>query len=405
MRDSVWKWQLVDDIRQIDAATWDDVMQPDTPFNCHSFLCALEQSGCASADSGWLPMHLVLYQQDELVAVLPLYRKLHSYGEYVFDWAWADAYERYQLAYYPKLVTAMPFTPATGVRLGIKQGVDRQTVFSLIIQVLQSELVEHSSWHGLFMTEAESLEWQQASLQPATMRASTDAPTQQARLLPRQGCQYHWHNRQYQSFDDFLEQLTSSKRKNIRKERRQVAEWDYRWRSGSEISAAVWQRFFLCYRMTYLKRSGHGGYLNQAFFQSLSEFMADSVKLLLVCAHGDEDAQAVACALYFHAPDSDTLYGRYWGCLEEYDGLHFETCYYRGIDYCITHQLACFNAGAQGEHKVLRGFEPVITYSWHLIAEPAFEQAISEFCQAEIKQNQTYMLQLVAALPYKQTAS
>ncbi|WP_417761514.1 GNAT family N-acetyltransferase [Shewanella sp.] len=402
MRESGWSWQLVNDISQIDAATWDELMQPDTPFNRHSFLLALEQSRCVSLDAGWQPLHLVLLHNEQPVALMPLYRKRHSYGEYVFDWAWADAYDQYQLAYYPKLVSAIPFTPATGARLGIKAGIERSTVFSLVTQVLQNELAEHSSWHGLFMTEAESQEWQHSSQQPAVLSASAEAPTHQAQLLPRQGCQYHWHNRQYQSFDDFLAQLTSSKRKNIRKERRQVAEWDYRWRSGGEISATVWQRFFLCYRMTYLKRSGHGGYLNQAFFQSLSELMADSVKLLLVCTHGDSDEQAVACALYFHAPASDTLYGRYWGCLEEYDGLHFETCYYRGIDYCIEHQLACFNAGAQGEHKVLRGFEPVKTYSWHMIAEPAFERAIKQFCQDEMLQNQHYMDQLWQALPYKQ---
>ncbi|KFZ38012.1 hypothetical protein HR45_05735 [Shewanella mangrovi] len=401
MRNGVWKWRLVDDISQIPAAQWDEVMQPDTPFNCHSFLLALEQSGCVSADTGWLPMHLALYQHDELVALLPLYRKFHSYGEYVFDWAWVDAYEKYQLAYYPKLVTAVPFTPATGARLGIKVGIDQNTVLSLVEQVLQNELAEHSSWHGLFLTASEFAAWQQAHQRVAPL-AAAESSTHQARLLSREGCQYHWHNRDYQTFDDFLAELTSSKRKNIRKERRQVAAWDYRWRSGNEISTAVWQRFFLCYRMTYLKRSGHGGYLNQAFFQSLSERMSDSVKLLLVCADGDADEEAVACALYFHTATGDTLYGRYWGCLAEYDGLHFETCYYRGIDYCIEHQLSCFNAGAQGEHKVLRGFEPVKTYSLHLIAEPAFEQAISEFCLTEIQQNQRYMQQLLDALPYKQ---
>ncbi|QSX35478.1 N-acetyltransferase [Shewanella avicenniae] len=377
-------------------------MQPDTPFNCHSFLLALEQSGCVGAESGWLPMHLVLYQDTQLMAVMPLYRKFHSYGEYVFDWSWADAYDKYQLSYYPKLVSAIPFTPATGARLAIKAGVDRQAVTAMVQQVLQRELQEHSSWHGLFLSSTETAVWHDAAETEIQLSAFVEAPAHHAKLIRREGCQYHWYNRGYSSFDDFLAELSSSKRKNIRKERRQVAEWDYRWRSGAEISPALWQRFFLCYRMTYLKRSGHGGYLNQAFFQSLTASMGDSVKLLLVCAHGDSDEQAVAAALYFHTPNSDTLYGRYWGCLEQHDGLHFEACYYQGIDYCIAQKLACFNAGAQGEHKVLRGFEPVKTYSLHMIAEPAFEQAIADFCQEEIKHNQQYMDGLSAALPYRQ---
>ena len=425
MSGATWSWQLLPNIKAIGAAQWQQLMQPTTPFNSYGFLYALEASGCVGAPSGWQPQHLALYRQaeftndtvaatnaplGELVAILPLYQKSHSYGEYVFDWSWADAYEQYQLAYYPKLVSAIPFTPVTGERLGISAALseaDNSYAQRLIQTVLQSLLAENSSFHGLFLSTDEIAHWQQAAKSPlplSTHQAAHNqaAPRDPAKLITREGCQYHWFNRGYHSFDDFLATLTSNKRKNLRKERRQASEWDYRWRTGAELTSAIWRRFYDCYRMTYLKRSGHNGYLNQAFFELLGELMPDSVQLLLVCGHGDADEDAVACALYFHTPNDDTLYGRYWGCLAEYDTLHFEACYYQGIDYCIAKQLRCFNAGAQGEHKVLRGFEPVLTQSVHLIADPRFEAAIADFCHTERVHNQQAMAQLRDALPYKQ---
>lgn len=428
MSGAKWHWQLLPNIEQVGAARWQQLMAPDTPFNGYAFLFALEKSGCVSADTGWQPQHLALYRQvdcaihesvdtenpsqtplGELVALLPLYQKSHSYGEYVFDWSWADAYKQYQLAYYPKLVSAIPFTPVAGKRLAIHprlSAAEQHYARQLMQTVLQSLLANHSSWHGLFLSNAECAAWQAAAASPLRLTAASDPAHPEpncARLLQRHGCQFHWFNRDYHSFDEFLATLTSSKRKNLRKERRQASEWDYRWRSGAQLTAAIWQRFYDCYRMTYLKRSGHNGYLNQRFFALLGELMPESVQLLLVCGHGDADEDAVACALYFHTPDDDTLYGRYWGCLAEYDALHFEACYYQGIDYCIAHQLRCFNAGAQGEHKVLRGFEPVLTQSLHLIADQRFEAPISDFCQAEQTHNQQYMAQLQDALPYKHT--
>lgn len=375
--------RFLDSLDSIVADDWNQVVgSSGYPFMRHQFLAALERSGCVgSSESGWLGEHALVERDGRLVAVMPLYRKLHSYGEYVFDWRWAEAYERYGRRYYPKLVAAIPFTPATGPRFGIVDGEDTQAVCHVLVNALRERVVVEklSSLHLLFP---------QAEQRDLILQCG---------LSLRRGVQYHWFNRGYTTFDDFLGALSSRKRKGLRREREQVAQAGVtlRWLRGGEIDASTWRTFHAFYQSTYAKRSGHGGYLNRAFFESLGEGMGDQVLLLLA----ERDGEAVAGALYFRG--DDTLYGRYWGCREEIAGLHFEACYYQGIDYCIRERLQRFDAGAQGEHKLLRGFEPVVTDSCHWIAEPAFRTAIDQFLQQERAQIENYLHDARELLPYR----
>nr|WP_275658959.1 GNAT family N-acetyltransferase [Shewanella sp. Isolate11] len=374
-------------------------MAEDNPFTAYDFLHALESSGSVCAETGWQAMHLTMHRQtqvddsdSELVAMMPLYLKTHSYGEYVFDWAWAEAYERHQLDYYPKLVSAVPFTPISGTRLGLSETLTAEDKLQLVRQLTDFlaqtlQALAGSSWHILFHHKQEQQLFQQVG------------------HLTRLGTQFHWFNRDYQHFDDFLASMSSRKRKNIAKERRQLQEknLNFRFIEGSDISEFDLQHFYRCYQTTYLKRSGHGGYLNIAFFRELIETMASSVRLLIVDQISEEGALPIAAALYFVT--QQTLYGRYWGCLMEIEGLHFETCYYQGIEYAIAQGLKKFDAGAQGEHKVLRGFEPIETYSAHEVLHQGFREAIAAFTEQENVQIHSYMAQLKQILPYKKLAN
>ncbi len=386
----------VESIEQIGQHHWQRIVGHSLPFMRYEFLAALESSGAVSATTGWKVQHLLIKAGEQIIALMPLYEKSHSYGEYVFDWAWAEAYERNGLEYYPKLLNAIPFTPAIGNKLAFAQDIDKDTqqaVIEQLIAYLQTRVQDdgYSGWHGLFVSEGLAKQYQATS------------------VTQRLGTQFHWHNNQYQDFDDFLGSMTSRKRKNIRKERRQLAKHNLTFSmvNGHEISAADWQDFYHCYMHTYLKRSGHSGYLNQAFFTTIGITMADSVRLLKVTQHkepGENDQsepqqQLIAAALFF---ESEThLYGRYWGALKEIEGLHFEACYYQGIEYAIAQQLAVFDAGAQGEHKVLRGFTPVPTHSVHFVDHPQFQAAIDNYCAQEQRDMQLYMQQLSQVLPYK----
>ncbi|MCL1074945.1 GNAT family N-acetyltransferase [Shewanella dokdonensis] len=388
MPKSVWECQFIEDISKVPAIEWDACMASTNPFTRHAFLWALEQSGSVGGDSGWRPYHLLLYRQQQLVAVMPLYQKSDSWGEYVFDWAWADAYQRYGVAYYPKLVSAIPFTPVTGNRLAIHPQAKpyAEAIYQQVSGILKQQLQQFSSWHGLFLEASECQQWQSRA---------------ELTLLRREGCQFHWFNRDYASFDDFLAALTSRKRKQILKERAKVQHLHYHWFAGDAIANELWQRFYYCYQMTYLKRSGHGGYLSGDFFLKLGRLLADNVRLLLVCRDNEPPEQAFAAALYLADEQQHVLYGRYWGTLQELDGLHFEACYYQGLEYAIRHGFSCFNAGAQGEHKVLRGFEPVMTQSLHAIAAAEFQHAIEHFCAEERQHNQQYVATMRQALPFK----
>ena len=374
--------QFIDSIHRVAADEWNAVAGDDYPFLQHTFLAALEDSGATTAETGWLPQHLVIREGGVLCGLLPLYIKSHSYGEYVFDWAWADAYRRHGLEYYPKLLSAIPFTPATGPRLCLRDDLEADALYSVVVEQLQrrAEQLGASSAHILFPDVNDAERWQRAG------------------LLQRVGPQYHWFNRGYQGFDDFLATFSSRKRKNLRKERRTVADQGLRLErlSGSDVSESQWRFFFHCYQMTYAKRSGHGGYLSEAFFQAVARSMAD--RLLLVLAY--EGDVPVAAALNFQG--ADTLFGRYWGCIREYDFLHFEACYYQGIEHCIEQGLSKFDPGAQGEHKIQRGFEPITTYSQHWLADASFSDAVARFLHTEQRHIAEYLQEAAQALPFKQ---
>ncbi|WP_167855917.1 GNAT family N-acetyltransferase [Natronospirillum operosum] len=349
---------------------------PDNPFAQRRFLHALEQTGCCNTQSGWEPAH----QRHDQGALLPLYRKYHSYGEYVFDWAWADAYARAGLNYFPKLVTAIPFTPSMGPRV-----LDVDTAAALPamdewIDTLPHTCAEHdaSGWHLLF---------------PDTALLSRFAEPE---FILRKGCQFHWHNRSYRTFDDFLQRMTARRRKTIRKERRRVTEAgiEIRMVEGSEMRADWLQRFYAFYHSTYLKRGMHG-YLTQTFFRALVTDLADSVCFALAFRNDE----LIAGALFFH--DQQTLYGRYWGCIEEIDCLHFEVCYYQGIEYAITKGLQRFDPGTQGEHKVPRGFEPVATWSAHWLAHREFHELVRRHVRQERAHIDAYMAEAETLLPFK----
>jgi len=349
--------RVVRRIADLDAAAWDACAGADNPFVGHAFLSALETSGCCTGESGWLPLHAVLEDSaGQVLAVAPLYAKGHSYGEYVFDHAWADAYERAGGRYYPKLQVAVPFTPVPGPRLMVRPGAPPGTEAGLIRFLERfTEQQGLSSLHITFPTEDQ---WR---------RLGT------AGWLLRTGQQYHWENCGYDSFDAFLSDLSSRKRKAIRRERAAVAEAGVRIHSltGSELRPEHWDTFYRFYLDTGDRKWGVP-YLNRDFFHQLGEQMADRVVLFLV----ERDRRWIAGALNLRG--TDTLYGRYWGCLEDIPCLHFEACYYQAIAYAIEHRLRRVEAGAQGEHKIQRGYLPVRTYSAHYIRDPNFRQILRD---------------------------
>jgi uncharacterized protein len=366
------------DISAIGPKTWNRLCGTDYPFLRYDFLHALEQSASVCPETGWQPLHIVAEQQGDAIAVMPLYLKTHSYGEYVFDWAWADAYQRHGLDYYPKLVTAIPFTPATGPRIGSQ--LPTATVMPAFLDAIRqlAQRFDASSWHGLFVEPG--------------LRQSMEA----LKLTLRLGTQYHWFNEDFSSFEHFLEKFASRKRKNIRRERQKVAEQQISLRriEGSDISPELLETFYAFYQNTYLKR-GRSGYLTPAFFQQLHQNMPE--QLLLVMA--EKDGQPVAAALSLKS--SSTLYGRYWGCRDDYDSLHFETCYYQGIEYCIDQGLARFDPGAQGEHKIQRGFQPIDTWSGHWIRHSGFAEGIDKAMSTERDAMRAQIEELTTWLPFR----
>lgn len=352
----------------------------DNPFLRHEFLYGLEEHGCVGDHWGWLPRHLLLFDELGLLAACPLYIKYHSYGELVFDWAWADAYQRAGLSYYPKLVSAIPYSPVGGARLLCREEKYRKEATAHLIRAALelNESLGGSSLHWLFPLERDMLTLEQAG------------------MMRRTGTQFHWFNHAYQDFDDFLSRFSSGKRKKVRRERRRVVEQDIEIElyDGHRAGDAQWQAFFRFYRDTFDRHGGHAT-LTEPFFRHLGVSMPESVVLMLARHHG----RYVAGALSLRS--STTLYGRHWGCEREYHSLHFELCYYQGIDYCIRHGLKRFEPGAQGEHKVGRGFEPVATWSAHWLAHPQFSFAVKEYLGHEQEAMQEYMGDLRTHLPYK----
>ncbi|PUA28364.1 MAG: GNAT family N-acetyltransferase [Cellvibrio sp. 79] len=374
--------RFINSIHDVGAQQWNQLCSDDYPFSRYEFLSALEDSGCTTSQSGWQVAHLLVYEDQDLLAAMPGYIKYHSYGEYVFDWAWADAYQRFGFNYYPKWINAIPFTPCTGPRLLTRTQHESAALIAAIGAALEKEceLKGYSGWHCLFPTEDRS-----------TLFLSAGA-------MQRLGCQFHWFNHNYDHFDDFLARMASRKRKNITKERNQVKEQGITFvvKEGTNITTEDMDLFYALYRNTYLKRSGHTGYLSQDFFHHLAKTFNDFI--VLICAVTEQQT-TIAAALFFR--DQHTLYGRYWGCFEEYQFLHFETCYYQGIEFAIANKLQRFDGGAQGEHKIARGFEPVVTYSNHAITSNQFRSAIENFLVQERNHIQTYIQEAVQLLPFK----
>ncbi|WP_416137730.1 GNAT family N-acetyltransferase [Halomonas sp. HK25] len=367
-------------IEAVPAADWNALVGDDHPFLRHEFLYALEASGSVSPVTGWVPRHLTLWQGELLVGVMPHYHKHHSFGEYVFDWSWADAWERAGGRYYPKGLTAIPYTPAPGPRLALAEGVDPLAARKLLATAWEGEATGLSSWHLLFAEEAEVAAWQAAC----------------PRLLARYGVQFQWRDAGYGDFDGFLAAMTSKRRKAIRRERRIVADQGLTLHrlEGAAIDAAALAHFFRCYEITYLERGRHG-YLNLDFFRRLLATLPET--LLLVQAR--LDGKPVAAALCLQG--ARTLYGRYWGCEVMADCLHFEACYYQGIEHCLARGLAVFDPGTQGEHKLARGFAPRLLTSLHHIADPRLGDAVARFCAEERAQVRGYCAAAEQALPFR----
>ncbi len=353
--------RIIRAIDEIPTAEWDACAVGD-PFTRHAFLSSLEDSGSATGKTGWLPQHLVAEDAGgRVLGVAPMYLKSHSHGEYVFDWGWAEAYERAGGRYYPKLQVSVPFTPATGRRLLVRPGQTRDVEAALIAGLEQiAQRAGISSIHVTFPTEHEWTRFGEAG------------------WLQRIGEQFHWRNRGYDSFDGFLDALASRKRKAIRKERRQVEESGVRLHalSGDDLKSEHWDAFYAFYTGTSDRKWGYP-YLTREFFHLLDARMAEDVVLMMA----EHDGSWIAGAL--NLKSADTLFGRNWGCLEEYRFLHFEACYYQAIDYAILNGLERVEAGAQGPHKIQRGYEPITTYSAHWIADPALRNGVESFLRRE----------------------
>jgi predicted N-acyltransferase len=368
--------EIVAGMRQIDPAQW-DALTGDSPLLSHAFLSTLEDTHCVGPGTGWQPYLLIVRQESRITGAMPLYIKSHSYGEYVFDWAWADAYERNGLAYYPKLLSAIPFTPVSGARLFAHD----PEIQSLMLQVLLQQMQQHrlSSAHVLFPDEksAEVL--------------------RNAGWLERTGVQFRWENNGYSNFEDFLTCLSHDKRKKIRQERKKLSQAGIKCKKirGSEVTSEQWDFFYNCYENTYHQHRSTP-YLTREFFHVLSKRLPQNVLLILA----EQEGKPLAAA--FNIFDRDNLYGRYWGAMAYVPGLHFELCYYQAQEFCIEEDIRYFEGGAQGEHKLARGFLPRPTRSFHKIAQPDFESAISEFVERESQGMDAYQDELEERTPFKQ---
>ena len=370
------------DITAIAAADWDACAGPDNPFVNHAFLAAMEESGSAKRKTGWLPQHLIMADPERrIVGVVPAYVKSHSYGEYVFDHGWAQAIERAGGRYYPKLQVSVPFTPATGPRLLVRPGADDAAVRKTLIAGLTAvaENRDLSSVHATFL------------------QGQDRAAFEEAGWMIRIGCQYHWRNDGYATFDDFLGALSSRKRKDIRKERQKIAESDIEMvtLTGGDLKPEHWDVFYRFYIDTSDRKWGTP-YLTQDFFQRIGATMADRIVLILARRHG----KWVAGAL--NLLGSDALYGRNWGCAADFKFLHFETCYYQAIDFAIAHGLKRVEAGAQGEHKIQRGYLPVEMESAHWIGHLGLRNAIAHFLEQERAGMRAQMAMLAEHSPFRQ---
>ena len=384
-------------IDEVPAAAWNALAHEGVPFLRHEFLAALEHTGCVGPGTGWTPCHVTIKRGAELVGALPLYRKAHSWGEFVFDFSWAQAYARHGERYYPKLVSATPFTPATGPRLLLRADAPAgggqagaEALRRALLAAAHAAEPEASSLHLQF-TSGEQARWLAAH-----------------GALARIDCQFHWENHRaaagdgparYLDFEDFLGSFTAEKRKKAKRERRRVLEAGIRfdWRSGAELDAVEWAHVYALHADTF-RRHGHEPYLNRAFFTEVSRTLPGALQVLR--AH--RGAEVVATAIFFRS--AHALYGRYWGAAGDLHSLHFETCYHQGIEYCIREGLARFEPGTQGEHKLARGFRPVLTHSAHFIHEPRFAAAIGRFLEEERAAVRAYALDAGQHVPFRSDA-
>jgi uncharacterized protein len=394
--------RIYSSLMEIDATQWNALLAASdapTPFMRHEYLAAMQTSGSAVKETGWDARFVALYAASgtELLAACPLYLKTHSYGEYVFDWAWARAYQEHGLAYYPKATIAVPFTPVPGTRFLCKKGFSPAYLLREALLFCEQEKI--SSVHALFASEGDQA-------------VATDE-----KLMLRETVQFHWSNENYKDFDTYLASLAQDKRKKIRAERRKVSEAGvtWRWSRGSAISSEDWDFFYTCYERTYLEH-GNPPYLTREFFQSMQEAMPENWLLFIA----ERAGRAIACSLIAIqatpesiAPPADSMpanslkasikvaYGRYWGAIERVDSLHFEACYYQPLQWCIEHGLDRFEGGAQGEHKMARGLLPVVTRSAHWLAHPQFADAVSRFLERETNGMGEYVQHLGERNPFK----
>jgi len=373
--------KVINSINQVDPVEWNACAGSENPFVSHAFLNALEQSGAVQAETGWSPHHLIMVDQsNRLYGAAPLFLKSHSQGEYVFDHGWADAYERAGGRYYPKFFSAVPFTPVTGPRLLVRpDAATGEVEASLCAGMIElAERYEISSIHVTFL--------------PESQRSSFEG----AGFLIRHSHQYHWQNRDYKSFDDFLASLTSRRRKTIRKERERIAKAGitFEAHTGAALTSRHWDTFYEFYTDTYDRKWGFP-YLNREFFELVNDTMAD--RIVLITAY--EDGQPIAGA--FNLLGSNAIYGRNWGCNHRYKFLHFEACYYQAIDFAIAHGLDRVEAGTQGPHKIQRGYEPAQTYSAHWIRDSNFRAAVENFLQREKEMETDEMGYLRGHTPFR----
>ncbi len=384
-----FRTELSDAVGALPAADWDALVRATpgtTPFQRHAWLSALERSGCIGPQTGWQPLVVALRgREGELAAVCALYVKSHSYGEYVFDWAWARAYAEHGLAYYPKLLLAVPFTPVGGAKLLGRDAAARKALLQAALKLARDSGV--SSLHALFLDPQEA-QW-----------CGT------AQFMARTTLQFHWRNppaadsAPWQTFEDFLASLRHDKRKKIRQEQRQVrdAEVQFRVLHGSEIGATDWAFFTRCYATTYALH-GSPPYLNDDFFRTIGDTMPEHCLLFLA----ERDGTPVASALIVLDPHSRTAYGRHWGAIAHIPALHFDACYYQPIAWCLAHGYTTFEGGAQGEHKMARGLQPVATQSAHWLAHPQFAHAVEDYLERETAALAKHQQRLQERLPFRE---
>ena len=383
MSDEHFHLEIIEKLSEVSPADWNALLSPDaSPFLKHEFLSTLEETACVGSNTGWQIAHLALYRSKKLIGAMPLYLKLHSYGEFVFDWSWAQAYEQQGMQYYPKALCAVPFTPVQGSRILFapfenKSQVQEQLIAGLKTLVLQNKL---SSAHILF-----------------PLGEQTQAMVDQGFML-RDSVQFHWHNHHFDNFEQFLSTLTMKRRKNIRQEREKVSREGISFRHipGQSATNQDWEFFYQCYANTYMEHHS-SPYLNQDFFKLLCSRMPENLHLILA----QRGTSPIAASLLFVDAASSTAYGRYWGALEHIPCLHFETAYYQAIEYCIEQQIETFEGGAQGEHKMARGFLPKTIQSAHFIVDPQFSKAVKHFLEREQLGIGAYVDELAEHSPLK----